>query len=103
MKFNTFNNFRYANTAKEVHRNFHERPIKPRDLLAFHVESIIKLKGAKHLSPGPLSLYSILFLDVIAIIFIPVMIFDVLFIYVLCKCCRNKKTIKNINNKQKIQ
>lgn len=79
--------------------------MRPRDFLTFHVESIIRSKGAKHLSPVPLSLYSILLLDAVVVILIPLVAIDAFIIYIFWKCCCkskiNKKEAPKTNKKKK--
>lgn len=78
--------------------------MRPQDLLTFHVESIIRMKGAKHLSPEPLSLVSNLLMDVAIVILVPIVAINAFFIFILWKCCcKNKKESKKIDKKQKKQ
>ncbi|XP_077289977.1 UDP-glycosyltransferase UGT5-like [Arctopsyche grandis] len=87
-------NPKYAETAKQMQQLYHDRPIKPRDLLVFYVEHVVRTKGAHHLSPPHLSRCSQLLLDVMAIILTPIIIIGALFSYVLWKCCHRQKKQK---------
>ena len=77
--------------------------MRPRDLMTFHIESIIRSKGARHLTPVPLNLYSTLLLDVAALILIPLIAIDAAFMFIFWKCCcKNKKqTQTKKSNKKK--
>ncbi|XP_077289496.1 UDP-glycosyltransferase UGT5-like [Arctopsyche grandis] len=81
----------YLKVAKEVQRLFLDRPMRPRDMIVYHVEHVIRTKGAPHLSPPQLSRCSQLLIDVMAVIFIPLGTIFALFSCLIWKCCCRKK------------
>ncbi|XP_077289499.1 UDP-glycosyltransferase UGT5-like [Arctopsyche grandis] len=100
-------NPRYTETAKQVHQLYHDRPMRPSDLLVYNVEHVIRTKGAPHLSPPQLSRCSQLMLDVIGIILIPLLTIGALFSYVFWRCCCRKKkqkteTVKSDKKQKKL-
>ncbi|XP_077289976.1 uncharacterized protein LOC143913834 [Arctopsyche grandis] len=87
-------NPRYTETAKQVHQLYHDRPMRPRDLLVYYVEHVVRTKGAPHLAPPQLPRYSQLMLDVIGIFLIPLLTVGSLFSFVLWRCFYRKKKEK---------
>lgn len=87
---------RYTDNAKKTKEIFHDRPMKPRELLAFYINHIIRTNGAKHLSPPALSRCSQLLLDVAFVILLPISILTLLSV-IVCKkmCCRRKNKLGN--------
>lgn len=92
--------------AKEVHRMYHDRAMRPRDLLTYHVEYIIRSKGAKHLTSATLPRYSQMSLDVIAVISAVLFSVIALISYIVKKLCCTRKIhpqAKKNDRKQKKQ
>ncbi|XP_077294108.1 UDP-glycosyltransferase UGT5-like [Arctopsyche grandis] len=95
-------NPKYAETAKQLHQLYYDRPMRPRDLLVYYVEYVVRTKGAHHLSPPQLNRCSQLLLDILDIILIPIIIIGILLSYVLWKCCYRKQKQTIEENKKKI-
>lgn len=74
--------------------------MRPSDFMTFHIESIIRSKGAKHLTPVSLSLYSTLLLDVAALILIPLIAIDAAFNFILWKCYESYQNKKQTQTKK---
>ncbi|XP_077289509.1 UDP-glucosyltransferase 2-like [Arctopsyche grandis] len=98
----TITNPKYTQNAKKYKEIFHDRPMKPRDLLAYYVNHVIRTNGAKYLSPPSLPRCSQLLLDVAVVILTPLVLVMLLFVFVCRKlCCRSKSKQVNKGKKNK--
>ncbi|KAJ8954689.1 hypothetical protein NQ318_011381 [Aromia moschata] len=87
------NNPKYKENVKRRSKLMHDRPVKPKDLLVYWTEFVIRHKGAPHLQVAALDLpwYRYLLLDVIAFLAVSSVLFVVLFCFIIRKICCSKE------------